>query len=118
MYDSSDRITFLSFVSLSTDMVISELATLINGLEWHTPTPNKGKALFIGKVIDSNKMNHKRFINLKSNNNNSSNTETVMTALFVSKFRKQEFSELWLFPRLLGFLEKVGLLIPRLRFFF
>ena len=37
IFDSSDRITFLSFLSLSMDMVMFELVMkLTDGLKWHT----------------------------------------------------------------------------------
>ena len=67
IYDSSDRITFLSFLSLSTDMVMSELLVkLINGLKRHTRTPKKGKKkVFIGKVTDSDRVKLQEAYTLK-----------------------------------------------------
>ena len=80
IYVFSDRVTFLSFLSLSTDMVISELVVkLINGLKWHSYTPEKGKNSFHWKDNWFKKSEITTGLPAqKSSKNNSSNTETMI----------------------------------------
>ena len=121
MYDSSDRITFLSFLSLSTDMVMSELLVkLINGLKWHTCTSKKGKTVFIGKVTDSDRVKLQEAYTLKKQQHQQQKHWTSDDRVVCKQFQKKKnprISELWIFLRLREFLERIGLLIPHLRYF-
>ena len=107
IYDSSDRITFLSFKSLSTNMVMSKLVIKLI----------KGQTAFIGKVTDSSKVKFQKAYKLKKQQQQQQQHWNSDDCIVHQQNQKTRISERWPFPRLQRFWEKVGLVIPRLGFF-